>query len=185
MKIIRNTLAIGVLAALILGTIIMMLPAGSVSAQAPTPPAPSDSAGKAITKLEKAYQGELKLLERQENALKQAVQTVDKIKAQIAKLKEKGIDTAKAEAALKKYEAKLAEAKTLHEKAAGILKTHAGFDANGKVTDRAKAVETVKDAGQALRQAQKTLGEGRKAIWELFKEWREKWLKNRPNKPGA
>lgn len=185
MKTIQKSLIIAILVVVLLGTAVLALPAGTVSAQTPIPPTPADQAARGITRLEKAYQFELKALEKQEKALKGAEQMVEKAKEAIAKIKEKGGDPVKLEAALKAYEAKLAEAKKLHETAAAILKTHTGFDANGKVTDRAKAVETVKSAGQAIRQAHKAMGEGRKEILNLLKEWRKNWIKNRPTKPNA
>ena len=40
-----------------------------------------------------------------------------------------------------------------HDEAAAILDAHAGFNGGGKVTDAAQALETVKSAGSALREA--------------------------------
>jgi hypothetical protein len=41
----------------------------------------------------------------------------------------------------------------LHDQAASLLANPAGFDANGKVTDRKTALETLRQAGEALRRA--------------------------------
>jgi hypothetical protein len=49
------------------------------------------------------------------------------------------------------------QAQTAHAAAGTILDAKSGFDANGKVTDRTAAQETIRSAAQSLRQAHLTI----------------------------
>jgi hypothetical protein len=100
-----------------------------------------------------------------------------KIRARIDELKGRGKDTSALEAALASYEGKVGEAQVLHDEAVATLSTHTGFDADGKVTDAAAARETLKSAGEKMREAHRLL---RPALEELLKALREFRRDNRP-----
>ena len=163
-----KTLSIGVMVVLFVGILAFIFPAGTVSAsaeaQTPPPPVkeskPTDLVQQALKpeKLEKVFTAEQKMLERQGNLFDKFDKGITKVEAAIAKLKEKGKDPARLEALLAKFKEQYGKARSAHDKAAGILKTHAGFDSAGKMTDAGQAKTTVKDAGASLREARQILG---------------------------
>jgi hypothetical protein len=75
----------------------------------------------------------------------------------IATAKAKGKDTSALEQALATFRQKLATARTAWQSASDTLATHAGFDAQGKVTDAATARETLKSARSAMLSAHATV----------------------------
>jgi hypothetical protein len=172
----KKILSMSLLAALIVGLIALAFPLNSVAAQAPTPQ-PKDPAAKAektfYPQMEKLFKAEVKQLKEQAQNFKQAGVFTAKIEKFVAKAKENGKDTAALEAALAQFKTKAAEAKKFHDAAAAILKTHAGFDDKGKVTDPALAKDTLKEAGDALRDGRKVAVEAMKVLREAFKAWRE------------
>ena len=130
----------------------LITPAGSTPATpAPAnPAAPQANGAVAIARLERLYKVEQGVLERQATVLSNAERLISRAENIVQRLKARGLDTSKLEAALKDLKADLAQAQTDHDQAAGILATHAGFDAQGKVTDRQLARQTVVDAGKAI-----------------------------------
>jgi hypothetical protein len=178
----RKCLTMGMLAVLLVGAIAFAFPGGSAAAQAPTPtipgapPQPKDGQAmleKAGLRLEKAYQLQQRMLNRQAQHFKRADAAIGKIENMLEKAKANGKNTASVEAVLAQLKAKEVEAKKLHEDAANILKSHTGFDANGKVTDREAARETLKGAGENMKESRTFFGEAWKALREAVKSWRE------------
>jgi hypothetical protein len=77
--------------------------------------------------------------------------------AYIDEQKAAGKDTAGMESALADFNSAAVQAQTAHAAAGTILDAKSGFDANGKVTDRTAAQETIRSAAQSLRQAHLTI----------------------------
>ena len=167
-----------VLVSMLVGALALAFPLTVVSAaglnQDTQPPAADSTPDSA--RLEKLYQREQRLLEGQANRLERANEIVGRAEERIAELKANGKDTTVLEEALATFEDQLVEAQTAHAAAAEILNTHAGFDAAGKVTDAATAKETVKEAGQSLRETTKIL---RSAIRDVLRAMREYRRNNR------
>jgi uncharacterized phage infection (PIP) family protein YhgE len=180
MKASQKSILIAMLVALVAGAALFALPAGTAAAQSPTPAAPQspapqtsvDKAAQRIARLEKAFQVENNTLARQATWLDKAGNVVTRIQTLIDKLKVKGIVPSRLEAALTTFEAKLADAKAFHATAAGILSTHTGFDASGKVTDLAQAQATVKSAHEALSDVRTTISGTIKNIQQVVKDLR-------------
>jgi hypothetical protein len=171
----RKFLSMSLLAALLVGAIAFAFPGSSVAAQAPTPQ-PKDPAAKASqvgARLEKAYQAAQKMLDQQAQRFERADAYISKAEALIAKAKANGKDTTVLDEALAQIKTKEADAKKLHEDAANILKNHAGFDANGKVTDRAAAKETLQSASEPAKEAHQFFGDAWKALKDAVKSWRQ------------
>ncbi len=164
-------ISIIVLAGMLAGALALAFP-GGVLAQGTNPPAPSAQNQQAnqAARLEKVYQRELKALDAQAKRLTAADNRVQKLGERIANLKSQGKNTSTLEAALADFKAVLSNAHTTHDKAAGILKTHAGFDANGKVSDVQQARQTVQEAGNLLREVHRDL---RPALGDLVRAVRE------------
>jgi hypothetical protein len=172
----KKFLSLSLLAALIVGLIALVLPLNSVAAQAPTPQpkTPAAKAEKAsYPQLEKLFKAEVKQVKEQVQNFKKAGAFTANVEKLIARAKKNGKDTASLEAALAQFKSKAAEAKKFNETAAATLKTHAGFDDKGKVTDPALAKDTLKTAGDALRDGRKIAVEALKTLREVFKAWHE------------
>jgi hypothetical protein len=162
-------LSIGVFVVVLGGVLTFAFPSQAVFAQAGNPPQTADVKAPA---LEKAFAREQTWLQKQADHLTKADGLANKVAARIAALKQKGIDTSSLEAALAAFQGQVAKAKLQHDAAALILGTHAGFDANSKVTDRDAARNTVKAAGEDLRSAHKILADARKDLVKALRDFR-------------
>jgi hypothetical protein len=104
-------------------------------------------------RLEELLRRENYALERQGERLAHTEQVIAKTQALIEKAQEKGLDTSDLEDALATYQERLPAVQAYHDQAASILANPAGFDTDGKVTDRQEAFKTLRSAGEALRRA--------------------------------
>ncbi len=123
--------------------------------------------------LEKVWAREQAIYQRQDDRLAKADEFFAKVQSGIDKATANGYDASAVQAALDVLKIAAEAAKPIHENAASIIVAHAGFDANGKVTDRAQARETVKLLGQSLRDFRGTVGDPFKALREAVKAFRQ------------
>lgn len=170
-KLLSMTLGLAIVAALL----VFALPATSVAAQSPTPqPKTPQAAGARIdTRLARLYQAAQKLLDRQAKNLERADKFSAAVSNRIAKLKAAGKDTSAIETALDQFQKDVSQARQKHETAATLLAAHAGFDANGQVTDRAAARDTLKNVNSPLREAHKLIADAFKTVRQAFKQLRQ------------
>jgi len=77
------------------------------------------------------------------------------------------------QAALDAFEDVLKDAHPIYESAKGIINSHQGFDTDGQLTDRDKAVETVKDLGAKLKEVRQITGKPGKALRDAIKAFRD------------
>ncbi len=131
-----------------------------------------NAAGTAGQGLEKAYKYEQQWLAVQQERLSKTGEIAAKVQAFIDAQKAKGKDTSALEAALATYHQQIATAQGQHATAESILGAHAGFDADGHVTDRALAKQTVKEARQALADAHRTLQQAGQDLRSALKAYR-------------
>jgi len=104
-------------------------------------------------RLEKLLQRERTALEKQGERLGHTDEIIAKTESLIEKAKEKGADVSPLESALAAYQKSLVVVQEHHDQAASLLANPAGFDANGKVTDKKEALKTLRSAGEELRRA--------------------------------
>jgi hypothetical protein len=123
--------------------------------------------------LELFYAREQLAADRQAEALRRAGEAVTRVEALIARFQGEGFDTADLETALAAYRTGIAAAQSAHDEAAAILNTHAGFDADGHVTDFAQALDTVRTAGQSLREAHLKLRTANLDLRQALRAWRD------------
>jgi TolA-binding protein len=162
------------------GLLVLALTAAAFVA-APAPPAFADdgtppSAGRSRDRgalLERAFEREKDWLARQDDNLGKAEAGADKLAGLIEKAKANGVDTRDLEAALAQFRGQIGSAKHAHDEAVAILDAHAGFNGGGKVTDAAQALETVKGAGSALREAAQVMTGAAKDLRAAVQAWRE------------
>ncbi len=150
----------------------------------PTPQTAADRKDRGAA-LERIFAREQEALTKQAGALSKADQIAGKVQTMIDNLKSKGIDVGRLQGALNAFEGRVAKAQGFHDQAAGILGAHAGFGPNGEVIDRALAVQTVKDAGSALRDCHRTLSDAGRDLRAVIREWRENHPRPQDTGPNA
>lgn len=117
----------------------------------------ADTSPQASTPLETLLKREQTLLGHQQERLDLASAAIATAEEWVTRLKDRGEDTAALESALAAYKSAVAEAQTHFDTAKGILDAKAGFDSNGKVTNRLDALKTVVEVGRAQRQFHLTI----------------------------
>jgi hypothetical protein len=91
----------------------------------------------------------------------------------IDKAKANGKDVSAVQAAFEAFKAAFEKGKPIYEQANALVRSHSGFDGNGKVTDLEKAKATVKGLAESLKQYRDTVGEAFKTLREALKAFRE------------
>jgi hypothetical protein len=97
----------------------------------------------------------------------------ERVQNLIDKARENGKDVSALQAAFDALQAAIKEARPTYESIKGIVNSHQGFDAGGKVTDAEKAKETVRDMGDKLREVRTTIGAAFKNLREAVRAFRE------------
>jgi hypothetical protein len=174
----KNIFKKTILFALVAALGVASLPVFSVAAAAagndPTPPPPTAQ----ITneRLEKIWARE----QRVYNRLGRIDQVIDRVQTLIDRATANGKDASGVQAALDVFKVAWKNAKPIYEGMNGIVTSHQGFDNAGRVTDPAKAKETVQDmrdkfqeiktamngTGQALRNAIKAFRAANPRPWQ-------------------
>ena len=150
-------------------------PITSVSASslnAPDEP-PTDRVGQSDERIEKMWERLQKVYEHLGQKFERSAGLIEKLQGLIDRLEENGIDVTDLQAALDTFEDALEEAHPIYESAIGIINSHQGFDANGKVTDHDKAIETVRALAGKLKEIRAILGDPGKALREAFQAYRD------------
>lgn len=137
------------------------------------PPDLPANAEVANERLEKIWSRELKAYERLGKGFERSGELIEKIQGLIDKAAEKGRDVSAVQAALDAFEAAVENAQPIYESAAEIVNSHAGFDANGKVTGPAQAKETVRALGDKLKEVKAAMGGTGRTLREAIKAFRE------------
>ena len=118
------------------------------------------------TRLQKTYQ-------LQGNRLAKAHDAIAKAQTLIDKANGKGWDTSAVQVALTAFSAVIPAAQSAHDVGAAIISSHAGFDADGKVTDRTTAIATVKSLRDVLQNARTAMNGTGKALQDAIKALRK------------
>jgi chromosome segregation ATPase len=179
MKTISNLFSRTILVTLVAALALTALPVRSAHASGLNDPSnpPAGETGLSGERLERVWARLQRVYERQGKILERSDQLVEKIQNLIDRMNENGKDTTALQAALDAFEDALKDAHPIYESAKGIINSHQGFDANGKVTDREKAIETVRELGEKLKEIRQIVGEPGKALREALKAFRDA---NRP-----
>jgi predicted component of type VI protein secretion system len=156
----RKTLLGGVAAGTILASAIAFAPVAPAYAQGPggTPtPAPNVDHAQQYQRLKALFEKEKDLASRLQARLEKGQDVVAKIQKLIDWARQHGIDVSKLQAALDRFKAALLRAQADLDDAKAVLTLHRGFDNSGNVTDPAQARDTVKKAGEDLKDAVQAL----------------------------
>ena len=158
-----------ILVALAAALVLAAFPVTGVFAQGENPP----KGELTNERLERIWARQLKIYERLGKGFDDIDGQIAKFQARIDKAAENGKDVTAIQAALDAFEAALKSAKPTYESMNGIVNSHQGFDANGKVTDAEKAKSTVQDMRAKLKELKSEMGGTGKALREALKAFRE------------
>ena len=98
---------------------------------------------------------------------------IDKIQNLIDRASANGKDVSALQAALDAFADAWKEAKPIYESMKGIINSHQGFDADGKVTDPEKAKATVKSMQEKFREIKASMDGTGQALREAIQAFRE------------
>jgi len=171
----KKTILLAVIAALGVAS----LPFVSVSAAGTNDPAPPPQGELTNERLEKIWANQLRAYEKMGKTEK----FIGKIQQLIDRAGQNGKDVSAVQAALDAFEDAIKDAKPVYESAQAIIDSHAGFDANGKVTDSEKAKETVRAMGEKMKEIKDAMGGAGKALRDAIQAFRE--ANPRPEKTPA
>ena len=182
---IKKYLSAGLIASLLVGTMLLVFPAGAVAAATPVPnitPAPGTQANQATNRnqrLEAVYQRDQKVLANQGKILSKLNTIISKAQTVIANLKARGLDTSSLEQALTGFQGQIVTGQTYYNNANSVLTTHSGFDTTGVVVDPVQARTTLQTARQDFVSFRQSLQSALKNLRQTIREFRQA---NRPNK---
>ena len=134
-------------------------------------------------KLEQAWARQRQVYERLGKGFDQADEFIANARQLIERAKDNGKDVSAVQSALTAFEAAVKAAHPIYESGKGIINSHQGFDADGKVTDLEKAKETVRSMGDKLKEIKAAMNGTGKALREAVKAFRE--ANPRPTKTPA
>jgi hypothetical protein len=164
-----------ILAVMTVALVFAAFPVTSAYAQDENPP----KAELTNEKLEKVWAREMQAYERLGKVFSDIDGTISKLQARLDKASENGKDVTALQSALDAFESALASAKPTYDGMSGLINAHAGFDADGKVTNAEQAKSTVKEVGTKLKEVKDAMGGTGKALREALKAFRE------ANKPAT
>jgi len=166
----KKTVMAAALAALVLAA----LPSAGASALSPAEPPTPPAAGQLSTeRLERIWAREQRTYERLGKLFENSDALLEKAQSLIDRAKANGKDVSAVQAALDAFAASVKQARPIYESGKGIVASHQGFDAAGKVTDPDKALQTVDDMRAKLKEIHDSLGGSGKALREALRAFRE------------
>jgi hypothetical protein len=162
------------LAALVFALALAAFPLTGVFAAGQNDPVPpAQGQGLSNERLEKIWARTNHRYERLGNFFDKSNGLIERAEKMIAYLKENGESTAELEAALAAYQDAVRQAKPIYESCKGIVNSHKGFDAKGKVTDAGQARETIKALGAKLGEVRDAMDGKARELVELMKSIRD------------
>ncbi len=145
------------------------LPLVSVSAEGANDPTPPPRGELTDERLEKIWARQLRLhknIGKTEGLIRHTQQLINRAA-------QNGKDVSAVQAALDAFKDAVDDAKPLYDGAQEIVDSHAGFDANGKVTDDEQAKETIRAMGEKLKEIKDAMGGAGKVLREAIQAFRE------------
>jgi hypothetical protein len=124
-------------------------------------------------KLEKVWARQLKIHERIGKMFTDTDAKLAKAQALIDKAAANGRDVTAVQSALDAFKSALKTTKPIYESMNGIVNSHQGFDASGKVTDLTQAKSTVEAMGAKLKEVKSSMNGTGEALREAIREFRK------------
>ena len=157
-----------ILVALSAALVFAAFPVTSAFAQGENPP----KGELTNVKLEQVWARQLNNYEKIGKVFEGADAKIAKFQARIDKAAANGKDVTALQAALNSFSSALKSAKPTYDSISGIVNSHQGFDANGKVTDAAKAKSTVEEFRAKMLELKSAMNGTGKALHEALKAFR-------------
>jgi hypothetical protein len=145
------------------------LPLHRVAAAGPDDPNHPPSGELTNERLERIWARQLRAYEK----WGKSEEFVEKAQALIDRASTNGRDVSAVQSALDAFENAIKDARPIYESANGIVNSHQGFDADGKVTDPEKAKETVHQLGEKMKEIRDAMGGTGQALRESIRAFRE------------
>jgi hypothetical protein len=162
--------AVGILAFLVVLAGSLAMPVATAqAAEEPSPPAQDGGYPRLSLLLERVQLA----YESQDYRIDLAHRSAGLAQEWIDLLKSEGHDTSSLESALAEFNRLVATAEDYHDEAGRILANPAGFDADGNVADHQQAVDTLRSAGQALRDAHRSLVDATITLRRAMQDFRQ------------
>lgn len=160
-----------ILVALIAALGLISLSAFSVSAAGLSAPTALAQQQTQLTneRLEQIWARQLRRYER----MGRADEFIERVQKLIDRAEANGKDASAVQAALDAFAAAVKEAHPVYESMKGIVNSHQGFDDNGKVTDPAKAKETVQSMHEKFQEIKTIMNGTGRDLREAIKAFRE------------
>ncbi len=165
----KNIFKKTMMAALAAALVFAAFPLTSAFAQGENPPKGEVS----NEKLEQAWAKQLQAYEKIGKGFDDTDAQIAKFQARIDKAAANGKDITALQAALDAFESALKSAVPTYNGINGIVTSHQGFDANGKVTDAEKAKATVAEMRAKMKELKSAMNGTGKALREALKAFRE------------
>jgi len=162
-----------VMAAALAALVLAALPSGASALSPAEPPTPPATGQLSPERLERIWVREQRTYERLGRLFENSDALLEKAQSLIDRAKANGKDVSAVQAALDAFSASVKQARPIYESGKGILASHQGFDAAGKVTDPDKASQTVRDLRTKLTEIRETLGGTGKALREALRAFRQ------------
>lgn len=131
------------------------------------------------TKLEQVWARQLENYKKIGKGFVDTDVQIAKFQARIDKAASNGKDVSALQASLDAFASALKTGKPTYDSIGGIVSSHKGFDANGKVTDAELARSTVKEMRTKMEELKSAMGGTGRALREALKAFRE------ANKPAG
>jgi hypothetical protein len=149
--------------------------AGQRDPSTPPPNPPSNA------RLEKAWARQLRLY----NRFGRADELIDKAQRLVDRAKANGGDVSAVQTALDAFAVVTKDAHPIYESMKGIVNSHSGFDENGKVTDAAKARDTVQAMHAKIREIKTIMNGTGRALREAIQAFRAANPRPQPTTPSG
>jgi hypothetical protein len=150
-----------------------MSPAEDTTPPQVTPLPEGDGSRVKQAALGKLFQVEEKNHNRQQEMINKADKGANRLSELIARAKENGKDTAALEKALADFNTKLGEVRLAYDQTGRLIKQHAGFDDQGKVTNPEIARKTLEDVRKGNQEVRQMLAQAIKGLREAGQEFRK------------
>ena len=164
----KKTILLALVAALAVASLpfVRVSAAGADDPQPPSGPVTNGKLEQVWARQQRAYEKLGKGFDRADDFTARAQQLIDRAK-------ENGKDVSALQAALDAFESAIKEAHPIYEGGKGIINSHQGFDANGKVTNAEKAKETIQAMHDKLQEVKAAMNGTGKALREATRDFRQ------------
>jgi len=136
--------------AMIAAVVMLAIPNGTVAAQAEGPQLKEGRTGEEPKGLEGLYTEMLDRHERAGDRINNADEVVERLEKRIETLTEAGEDPAELRAILDTFLENMDAVQAVYDELGELIEEHAGFDADGQVTDDSLAVYTLRQIAEGL-----------------------------------